>query len=89
MFPQCDFVNKPHTHTHTHTYTHTHTSNLVINVMSYARNCHVGSRSDGFSTVELVKTFRQRFKLNVRLAAAVGTGQILMAAGQPHGNEAV
>ena len=37
----------------------------------------------------LVKTFRQRFKLNIQLAAAVGTGQMLMAAGQPHGNEAV
>ena len=59
-------------------------------VAAYARNCdHIGVRTDGFSTAELVKSFRNRFKLNIQLAAAVGTGQMLMAAGQPHGNEAV
>ena len=59
-------------------------------VAAYARNCErLGPRSDGYSTAELVRSFRQRFKLNVQLAVAAGTGQMLIAAGQPHGNEAL
>ncbi len=57
-------------------------------VTSYAKKCELdGPRADGCCTADLVRSFRQRFKLDVQLAVAAGFGGMLLTAGQPFGND--
>ena len=58
-------------------------------VAAYAKKCvREGSRLDGCNRVDTVRSFRQKFKLNVQLAVASGLGSLLLTAGQPmaHGS---
>jgi hypothetical protein len=57
-------------------------------VTAYAKKCdREGSRADGCSPADLVRAFRQKFKLNVQLAIAAGLGGMLLTAGQPFGHD--
>ena len=57
-------------------------------VTAYAKKCErEGARADGCGTADLVRSFRQRFKLNVQLTIASGLGGMLLTAGQPFGND--
>jgi hypothetical protein len=55
-------------------------------VDQYKRAClKNGPRADGRTTTELVRIFRQRFRLKVQLAIAAGLGNMIQAAGQAWG----
>ena len=57
-------------------------------VTAFAKKCErEGPRVDGCSSADLIRTFRQRFKLNVQLAIASGLGGMLLTAGQPFGHD--
>ena len=57
-------------------------------VTAYAKKCeNEGARPDGCSSADLIRSFRQRFKLNVQLAIAAGLGGMLLTAGQPFGHD--
>jgi len=57
-------------------------------VSAFAKKCErEGARDDGCSSADLVRGFRQKFKLNVQLAVASGLGGMLLTAGQPFGRE--
>ena len=56
-------------------------------VAAYAKKCErEGARPDGCNRADLVRSFRQKFKLNVQLAIASGLGGMLLTAGQPFGD---
>ena len=44
-----------------------------------------GPRADGCASADLIRAFRQNFKLNVQLAVASGFGSMMLTAGQPFG----
>jgi hypothetical protein len=53
-------------------------------VTAFAKKCErEGARSDGCKIADMVRSFRQKFKLNVQLAIASGFGAMLLSAGQP------
>ena len=55
---------------------------------AYAKKCErEGPRPDGCNTTDLIRSFRQKFKINVQLAVASGFGGMLLTAGQPFGND--
>jgi hypothetical protein len=57
-------------------------------VTAFAKKCErEGSRADGCNSADLIRTFRQKFKLNVQLAIASGLGGMLLTAGQPFGHD--
>ena len=57
-------------------------------VTAYAKKCErEGARADGCNLADLVRSFRQKFKLNVQLAIASGLGGMLLTAGQPFGHD--
>jgi hypothetical protein len=57
-------------------------------VTAFAKKCErEGPRQDGCNTADLVRSFRQKFKINVQLAVASGFGGMLLTAGQPFGND--
>ena len=57
-------------------------------VTAYAKKCERdGARADGCSSADLIRSFRQKFKLNVQLAIASGLGGMLLTAGQPFGHD--
>ena len=57
-------------------------------VTAYAKKCErEGARPDGCNKVDMIRSFRQKFKLNVQLAVASGFGSMLLTAGQPHGHD--
>jgi hypothetical protein len=57
-------------------------------VACFAKKCERdGPRADGCKTADLVRSFRQKFKLDVQLAVASGFGGMLLTAGQPFGND--
>lgn len=59
-------------------------------VATYAKKCErEGARLDGCSKADLVRSFRQKFKLNVQLAVASGLGGMLLTAGQPFGHDVI
>ena len=59
-------------------------------VAAYAKKCErEGVRLDGCSKADLVRSFRQKLKLNTQLAVASGLGGMLLTAGQPFGHDAV
>ena len=56
-------------------------------VTAYAKKCErEGARADGCNKADMVRSFRQKFKLNVQLAVASGLGGMLTA-GQPRGHD--
>ena len=57
-------------------------------VSAFAKKCErEGARSDGCNKADMVRSFRQKFKLNVQLAVASGLGGMLLTAGQPWGHD--
>ena len=57
-------------------------------VTAYAKKCERdGARADGCNSADLIRSFRQKFKLNVQLAIASGLGGMLLTAGQPFGHD--
>jgi hypothetical protein len=57
-------------------------------VTAYAKKCErEGSRDDGCNAADMIRCFRQKFKLNVQLAIASGLGAMLLTAGQPFGHD--
>jgi hypothetical protein len=57
-------------------------------VAAYAKKCEQeGARPDGCDKASMVRSFRQKFKLNVQLAVASGLGGMLLTAGQPFGHD--
>ena len=47
-------------------------------VTAYAKKCErEGARADGCNSTDMIRAFRQRFKLNVQLAIASGLGGML------------
>jgi hypothetical protein len=57
-------------------------------VTTFAKKCErEGPRADGCANADMIRAFRQRFKLNVQLAIASGLGGMLLTAGQPFGND--
>jgi hypothetical protein len=47
-------------------------------VTAYAKKCERdGTRADGCNSADLIRSFRQKFKLNVQLAIASGLGGML------------
>jgi hypothetical protein len=57
-------------------------------VTAYAKKCErEGARADGCNSTDMIRSFRQRFKLNVQLAIASGLGGMLLTAGQPFGHD--
>ena len=57
-------------------------------VAAYAKKCErEGARLDGCNKADMVRSFRQKFKLNVQLAVASGFGGMLLTAGQPFGRD--
>ena len=57
-------------------------------VTAYAKKCErEGARADGCNSTDMIRAFRQRFKLNVQLAIASGLGGMLLTAGQPFGHD--
>ena len=57
-------------------------------VTAYAKKCErEGARLDGCNKTDMVRSFRQKFKLNVQLAIASGLGGMLLTAGQPRGQD--
>jgi hypothetical protein len=57
-------------------------------VTAFAKKCErEGPRADGCNNADLIRAFRQRFKLSVQLAVASGFGSMLLTAGQPFGND--
>ena len=55
-------------------------------VNAYAKKCESeAARADGCNKKDLVRSFRQKLKLNVQLAVASGLGSMLLTAGQPFG----
>jgi hypothetical protein len=57
-------------------------------VTAFAKKCErEGARADGCNSADLIRSFRQRFKLNVQLAIASGLGGMLLTAGQPFGHD--
>lgn len=57
-------------------------------VTAFAKKCErEGARPDGCCATDLVRAFRQKFKLNVQLAIASGLGSMLLTAGQPFGHD--
>ena len=57
-------------------------------VTAYAKKCErEGTRADGCNSADLIRSFRQKFKLNVQLAIASGLGGMLLTAGQPFGHD--
>jgi hypothetical protein len=57
-------------------------------VTAYAKKCERdGARLDGCNKQDMVRAFRQKFKLNVQLAIASGLGGMLLTAGQPMGRD--
>ena len=57
-------------------------------VTAYAKKCErEGARLDGCNLADMVRSFRQKFKLNVQLAVASGLGSMLLTAGQPFGHD--
>ena len=57
-------------------------------VTAFAKKCErEGARADGCDIKTMIRSFRQRFKLNVQLAVASGLGGMLLTAGQPFGHE--
>jgi hypothetical protein len=57
-------------------------------VSAYAKKCErEGVRPDGCDRVSMIRSFRQKFKLNVQLAVASGLGGMLLTAGQPFGHD--
>ena len=57
-------------------------------VTAFAKKCERdGARADGCNSADLIRSFRQRFKLNVQLAIASGLGGMLLTAGQPFGHD--
>lgn len=44
-----------------------------------------GDQSNGHSTVDLVRSFRHRFKMAIQVAIAAGMGNMIQAAGHPQG----
>jgi hypothetical protein len=61
-------------------------SNFKNGLYAYAKKCErEGPRLDGCNKADMVRSFRQKFKLNVQLAVASGLGGMLLTAGQPFG----
>jgi hypothetical protein len=57
-------------------------------VAAFAKKCERdGARTDGCNNADLIRAFRQKFKLNVQLAIASGLGGMLLTAGQPFGHD--
>src|SRR5689334_21542664 len=57
-------------------------------VTAFAKKCERdGARADGCNSADLIRSFRQRFKLNVQLAIVSGLGGMLLTAGQPFGHD--
>ena len=57
-------------------------------VTAYAKKVErEGARPDGCNKADMVRSFRQKFKLNVQLAIASGLGGMLLTAGQPFGHD--
>jgi hypothetical protein len=57
-------------------------------VSAYAKKCErEGPRPDGCNAADLIRSFRQKFKINVQLDVASGFGGMLLTAGQPFGND--
>ena len=57
-------------------------------VTAYAKKCErEGATADGCNSTDMIRAFRQRFKLNVQLAIASGLGGMLLTAGQPFGHD--
>jgi hypothetical protein len=57
-------------------------------VTAYAKKCERdGARADGCNSADMIRSFRQKFKLNVQLAIASGLGGMLLTAGQPFGHD--
>ena len=57
-------------------------------VTAYAKKCErEGARADGCNSTDMIRAFRQRFKLNVQLAIASGLGGMLLTAGQSFGHD--
>ena len=61
---------------------------LQPRLTAYAKKCERdGARADGCISADLIRSFRQKFELNVQLAIASGLGGMLLTAGQPFGHD--